>query len=113
MHCVLSLEIKPFSVNAVLGNTQIAGVRHNQIEPGGGATDKDVRVQNVGSQGVEALAGGVRLSREPGVDTAGAVTHQHTQVRILQRAMRLEPTPPIEVFSNNPKLKHLPDFHVS
>jgi superfamily II DNA/RNA helicase len=38
--------------------------------------------------------------------------NQHTQVRILQRAMRLDPTPPIEVFSNNPKLKHLPDFHV-
>ena len=37
--------------------------------------------------------------------------NQHTQVRILQRAMRLEPSPPIEVFSNNPKLKHLPDFH--
>ena len=31
--------------------------------------------------------------------------NQHTQVRILQRAMRLEPAPPIEVFSNNPKLK--------
>jgi superfamily II DNA/RNA helicase len=38
--------------------------------------------------------------------------NQHTQVRILQRAMRLEPSLPIEVFSNNPKLKHLPDFHV-
>jgi len=38
--------------------------------------------------------------------------NQHTQVRILQRAMRLDPTPPIEVFSNNPMLKHLPDFHV-
>jgi superfamily II DNA/RNA helicase len=36
--------------------------------------------------------------------------NQHTQVRILQRGMRLDPTPPIEVFSNNPKLKHLPDF---
>lgn len=36
--------------------------------------------------------------------------NQHTQVRILQRALRLEPTPPVEVFSNNPKLKHLPDF---
>lgn len=36
--------------------------------------------------------------------------NQHTQVRILQRGMRLEPTPPIEVFSNNPKLKHLDDF---
>ena len=38
--------------------------------------------------------------------------NQHTQVRILQRAMRLDPSLPIEVFSNNPKLKHLPDFHV-
>jgi len=37
--------------------------------------------------------------------------NQHTQVRILQRALLLEPTPPVEVFSNNPKLKHLPDFH--
>jgi superfamily II DNA/RNA helicase len=36
--------------------------------------------------------------------------NQHTQVRILQRAMRLDPSLPIEVFSNNPKLKHLPDF---
>ena len=36
--------------------------------------------------------------------------NQHTQVRILQRAMRLEPTPPIEVFSNNPKLKDLSQF---
>jgi superfamily II DNA/RNA helicase len=38
--------------------------------------------------------------------------NQHTQVRILQRAMRLEPTPPVEVFSNDLRLKHLPDFHV-
>jgi superfamily II DNA/RNA helicase len=37
--------------------------------------------------------------------------NQHTQVRILQRGMRLEPTPPIEVFSNNPKLKNLDLFH--
>ena len=37
---------------------------------------------------------------------------RHTQVRLLQRAMRLDPSLPIEVFSNNPKLKHLPDFHV-
>jgi superfamily II DNA/RNA helicase len=36
--------------------------------------------------------------------------NQHTQVRILQRAMRLEPTPPIEVFSNNPMLKDLSQF---
>ena len=36
--------------------------------------------------------------------------NQHTQVRILQRALRLDPLPPVEVFSNNPKLKHLPDF---
>ena len=38
--------------------------------------------------------------------------NQHTQVRILQRALRLEPAPPVEVFSNNPKLKHLPDFEL-
>jgi superfamily II DNA/RNA helicase len=38
--------------------------------------------------------------------------NQHTQVRILQRALRLEPTPPIEVFSNDPRLQHLPDFHL-
>jgi superfamily II DNA/RNA helicase len=36
--------------------------------------------------------------------------NQHTQVRILQRAMRLDPTLPIEVFSNNPKLKDLTQF---
>jgi superfamily II DNA/RNA helicase len=36
--------------------------------------------------------------------------NQHTQVRILQRALRLEPTPPVEVFSNNPKLKDLDRF---
>ncbi len=38
--------------------------------------------------------------------------NQHTQVRILQRGMRLDPQPPIEVFSNDLRLKHLPDFHV-
>ena len=36
--------------------------------------------------------------------------NQHTQVRILQRALRLEPAPPVEVFSNNPKLKDLHQF---
>jgi len=36
--------------------------------------------------------------------------NQHTQVRILQRALRLDPTPPIEVFSNNPLLKDLSQF---
>ncbi len=36
--------------------------------------------------------------------------NQHTQVRILQRAMRLEPSLPVEVFSNNPMLKDLPLF---
>ncbi|MEY4340108.1 MAG: hypothetical protein RLZ14_1958 [Actinomycetota bacterium] len=36
--------------------------------------------------------------------------NQHTQVRILQRALRLEPTPPVEVFSNSPKLKQLSQF---
>ena len=38
--------------------------------------------------------------------------NQHTQVRILQRALRLDVAPPVEVFSNNPKLKHLPDFRL-
>jgi superfamily II DNA/RNA helicase len=38
--------------------------------------------------------------------------NQHTQVRILQRAMRLEPSLPIEVFSNNPMLKDLTLFDV-
>ncbi len=33
--------------------------------------------------------------------------NQHTQVRILQRALRLELGPPVEVFSNNPKLRDL------
>ena len=37
--------------------------------------------------------------------------NQHTQDRILQRAVRLEPTPPLEVFSNNPTLRDVPDFH--
>jgi len=36
--------------------------------------------------------------------------NQHTQVRILQRALRLELGPPIEVFSNNPKPKDLHQF---
>ena len=36
--------------------------------------------------------------------------NQHTQVRILQRALRLEVAPPIEVFSNNPKLRNLAEF---
>ena len=36
--------------------------------------------------------------------------NQHTQVRILQRALRLDPKPPVEVFSNNPKLKNLAQF---
>jgi superfamily II DNA/RNA helicase len=36
--------------------------------------------------------------------------NQHTQVRILQRGMRLPTEPPIEVFSNNPKLRNLADF---
>jgi superfamily II DNA/RNA helicase len=36
--------------------------------------------------------------------------NQHTQVRILQRGMRMDPTPPIEVFSNNPALRNLTDF---
>jgi superfamily II DNA/RNA helicase len=36
--------------------------------------------------------------------------NQHTQVRILQRALRLEVAPPIEVFSNNPKLRNLSEF---
>ncbi len=36
--------------------------------------------------------------------------NQHTQVRILQRALRLDPTPPVEVFSNNPLLLDLSHF---
>lgn len=36
--------------------------------------------------------------------------NQHTQVRILQRALRLDVAPPVEVFSNNPKLKDLHQF---
>ena len=36
--------------------------------------------------------------------------NQHTQVRILQRALRLDVAPPIEVFSNNPKLRNLAEF---
>jgi superfamily II DNA/RNA helicase len=37
--------------------------------------------------------------------------NQHTQMRILQRTLRLPLTEPIEVFSNNPRLLNLPDFH--
>jgi superfamily II DNA/RNA helicase len=37
--------------------------------------------------------------------------NQHTQVRILQRGLRLPNDPPIEVFSNNPNLHDLPAFH--
>ena len=36
--------------------------------------------------------------------------NQHTQMRILQRGMRLPLDKPIEVFSNDPRLQHLPDF---
>lgn len=36
--------------------------------------------------------------------------NQHTQVRILQRAMRMEPTKAVEVFSNDTRLLHLNDF---
>ena len=36
--------------------------------------------------------------------------NQHTQVRILQRALRLDVAPPVEVFSNNPKLRNLSEF---
>ncbi len=37
--------------------------------------------------------------------------NQHTQVRILQRLLRLPTIPAIEVFSNNPNLVDLPLFH--
>jgi superfamily II DNA/RNA helicase len=36
--------------------------------------------------------------------------NQHTTCRILQRALRLEPHEPIQVFSNNPMLRNLPAF---
>jgi superfamily II DNA/RNA helicase len=36
--------------------------------------------------------------------------NQHTQVRMLQRALRLDPAPPVEVFSNDVRLKSLPSF---
>jgi superfamily II DNA/RNA helicase len=36
--------------------------------------------------------------------------NQHTQMRILQRGMRLPNEPPIEVFSNDPRLLRLTDF---
>ncbi len=36
--------------------------------------------------------------------------NQHTQMRLLQRTLRLPLTDPIEVFSNDPRLRHLPDF---
>jgi superfamily II DNA/RNA helicase len=37
--------------------------------------------------------------------------NQHTQVRILQRALRLPIGPAVEVFSNNPMLRDLASFH--
>jgi superfamily II DNA/RNA helicase len=39
--------------------------------------------------------------------------NQHTQVRILQRALRLDVAPPVEVFSNNPKLRNLAEFEAA
>ena len=36
--------------------------------------------------------------------------NQHTQVRILQRMLRMEPTKPVEVFSNDPRLLDLHTF---
>ncbi|MEK7422454.1 MAG: DEAD/DEAH box helicase [Actinomycetota bacterium] len=39
--------------------------------------------------------------------------NQHTQVRILQRALRLDLGPPVEVFSNNPMLRDLHQFHAT
>jgi superfamily II DNA/RNA helicase len=36
--------------------------------------------------------------------------NQHTQVRLLQRTLRLPMTEAVEVFSNDVRLKHLPDF---
>ena len=36
--------------------------------------------------------------------------NQHTQVRILQRALRLDVAPPTEIFSNNAKLRDLQQF---
>jgi superfamily II DNA/RNA helicase len=37
--------------------------------------------------------------------------NQHTQMRILQRTLRLPTTPAIEVFSNNANLRQLSSFH--
>ncbi len=37
--------------------------------------------------------------------------NQHTQMRILQRGLRLPLDPAIEVFSNNPNLRDLASFH--
>ena len=36
--------------------------------------------------------------------------NQHTTCRIIQRGLRLEPQPPIEVFSNDPRLADLASF---
>jgi len=36
--------------------------------------------------------------------------NQHTQMRILQRTLRLPLTPPIEVFSNDVRLRELATF---
>jgi superfamily II DNA/RNA helicase len=37
--------------------------------------------------------------------------NQHTQMRILQRTLRLPLTPPIEVFSNDPRLHDFAAFN--
>ncbi len=37
--------------------------------------------------------------------------NQHTQMRVLQRLLRLPTEKPIEVFSNDPRLLDLPSFH--
>ena len=37
--------------------------------------------------------------------------NQHTQMRVLQRGMRLPNDPPVEVFSNDVRLTSLPEFH--
>jgi superfamily II DNA/RNA helicase len=36
--------------------------------------------------------------------------NQHTTCRILQKALRLDPHEPVQVFSNNPRLANLSEF---
>ena len=56
------------------------------------------------------LAELLQLHARDGWAITFAENNQHTQVRILQRMLRMEPSKPVEVFSNDPRLLDLPLF---